>query len=396
MCQVKIHNSIFIVLISLLITSSVLVVSVSDAQLVKANPKTIIVPDDYPTIQAAIDNASQDSTVFVKSGTYHETLTIEKPLSLIGEDSQNTIIKGIWNGHIQRPTIQISSDNVTISGFTIRDSLQVGIWVERIGSNKQPLGCHIIGNNIMNNTLGIHTFGMSNPTTGIRYPSNLVISDNTITQNTEYGIYCTTSNSTISGNNVTDNGWEGIIIDECVNVTVRGNNIKRNSRGLLLRWWGPFYVFGNNITDTGVGVVFGEYCSNSRVYEKNIAENSIGIQLDNVGDPDLIGKYNIVYNNNLVNNYQQVTVNPNSDVVSWDNNREGNYWSDYNGKDANSDGIGDTPYVIDANNKDRYPLMRPIAIPEFPNVLISTTLFIVMAIVVVLSQLKIKRNSVDQ
>jgi hypothetical protein len=46
----------------------------------------------------------------------------------------------------------------------------------------------------------------------------------------------------------------------------------------------------------------------------------------------------------------------------------GNYWSDYAGIDVFSgpyqnitsyDGIGDTPYIIDANNTDRYPLMNP-------------------------------------
>jgi parallel beta-helix repeat protein len=44
----------------------------------------------------------------------------------------------------------------------------------------------------------------------------------------------------------------------------------------------------------------------------------------------------------------------------WDNGREGNYWSSYNGTDNNQDGIGDTPYIINEKNQDNYPLMNPI------------------------------------
>jgi hypothetical protein len=51
----------------------------------------------------------------------------------------------------------------------------------------------------------------------------------------------------------------------------------------------------------------------------------------------------------------------------WDNGSEGNYWSNYNGTDANRDGIGDTPYIIEVNSTDRYPLMS--IIPEFPSLL---------------------------
>ena len=44
----------------------------------------------------------------------------------------------------------------------------------------------------------------------------------------------------------------------------------------------------------------------------------------------------------------------------WDNGSIGNYWDDYNGTDADGDGLDDTPYGIsDGSNQDRYPLMNP-------------------------------------
>ena len=41
---------------------------------VLAEPKTIVVPDDYPTIGWAIGNASEGDTIFVKKGTYYENI----------------------------------------------------------------------------------------------------------------------------------------------------------------------------------------------------------------------------------------------------------------------------------------------------------------------------------
>jgi len=69
----------------LLILSFLLASSITTTPLpVKAEPKTIIVPDDYSTIQEAVDNAPEGSTVFVKSGKYENRVRIRKPLSLIG------------------------------------------------------------------------------------------------------------------------------------------------------------------------------------------------------------------------------------------------------------------------------------------------------------------------
>jgi hypothetical protein len=76
---------------------------------------------------------------------------------------------------------------------------------------------------------------------------------------------------------------------------------------------------------------------------------------------------NVVYHNNFINNTEQVSV---SYVHTWDDGYPsgGNYWSDYTDVDlysgpyqneTGSDGVWDHPYVIDANNQDRYPLVNP-------------------------------------
>lgn len=67
-----------------------------------------------------------------------------------------------------------------------------------------------------------------------------------------------------------------------------------------------------------------------------------------------------------LNNTNQVRIFYSMNVWDYGYPSGGNYWSDYNGTDlfsgksqneTGSDGIGDAPYFIDADNTDRYPLM---------------------------------------
>jgi hypothetical protein len=85
-------------------------------QSAKSISKTIVVPDDYPLIQDAIDNAADGDTIFVRSGVYYETLVINKSLTLIGEDREHTII----DAHkITQDVVYITVDGVTFSNFTL-------------------------------------------------------------------------------------------------------------------------------------------------------------------------------------------------------------------------------------------------------------------------------------
>jgi hypothetical protein len=113
----------------LLVLVFIIASSIATPLPVKAEPKTIVVPDDFLTIQAAIDTASAGDTILVRAGnytikaTYHnllgsESLFINKSISLIGENCQDTVIT--TKGYATYDSgIHITAGNVTISGFTI-------------------------------------------------------------------------------------------------------------------------------------------------------------------------------------------------------------------------------------------------------------------------------------
>ena len=133
-------------------------------------------------------------------------------------------------------------------------------------------------------------------------------------------------------------------------------------------------IIANSIDNIGLDGIY-NYCS----FPMNIIGNSItnvqeyGIYLDSARE--------IIITANTINNTHKALVgfessrnialhfnsfgNADGDLVYiedsrwlvWDNGSYGNFWSDYAGEDNNSDGIGDTPYIIDARHADRYPLM---------------------------------------
>jgi parallel beta-helix repeat protein len=221
---------------------------------------------------------------------------------------------------------------------------------------------------------------------------DLSFSDNVTVKNVQIenffdGIYlCHSSNETISGNNITANTWEGISLQDSSNNTISGNVITNNTSDGIGLWYFSDYtntICGNSIENNTDGII--DQSSNIIISDNKIAYNQIGLCLNDSLNNTIIGNTatangygislqyssnNNVFHNNFVGNVVQVSVDSWSVGNIWDKGypSAGNYWSNYNGTDlysgqyqnvTGSDGIGDTPYKINANNTDRYPLMGP-------------------------------------
>jgi parallel beta-helix repeat protein len=170
-------------------------------------------------------------------------------------------------------------------------------------------------------------------------------------------------------NTITNNS-RGLDFTASENNTVSRNYIANNQDGIALE---NMYnnIFDNVITDNSNVGIFLNGAGYNSIIGNNITKNSRGILVHVCYD-------NVFYHNNLVNNVNHVETDGSTDI--WDNGEEGNYWDKYTGLDSDEDGIGDIPYVIDENNRDNYPLVKPIMISEpepFP-----TTLVMEMAVLI--------------
>ncbi|MGD6810560.1 MAG: right-handed parallel beta-helix repeat-containing protein [Candidatus Bathyarchaeia archaeon] len=337
---------------------------------------SIVVPVDYPTIQAAIDHAPPWSIIYVRNGVYNELLTINKPLTLLGESNQDTIIQGFSKYPLNSVTIEIEANDVTISNLMI-DGYQVGIEITQEFSN-----CKITQNIIQNYT----SFGII-----AQYGNNQIISQNAIigkNNSASEGISLTSSDSMVLLNSIQNNDL-GIFVQSC-NVTINGNIISNNGYvseglsvkgGLHLRWSGPYYIFDNTFTGNQGGGINFEGCNNTLVHNNYLSKNQVGLYLLNyIYINSTIGSKITVYQNDFTNNQEQVILSKSwlgygsplgidanavngTDVVSWDSGIVGNYWGDYQTRypDATQNNDTDTyntPYTIDANNKDNHPLIQ--------------------------------------
>jgi parallel beta-helix repeat protein len=200
------------------------------------------------------------------------------------------------------------------------------------------------------------------------------------------GIVVERDNIVIDGTGQTLQGnGNGIDLTERVNVTIKGARIRGFASGVYFNNASFCSIYENHITNNDAGIYL-KYSSSNTISGNNITSNyNVGIGLNSSSN-------NKISHNNFVNNNIQVYSSGSANI--WDDGYPsgGNYWSNYNGTDANHDGIGDTPYVIDANNTDHYPLMVQYVIPEFSSFLILPLFFIAMLLAVIIYKRKHPQN----
>ncbi|MCW4034543.1 MAG: right-handed parallel beta-helix repeat-containing protein, partial [Candidatus Bathyarchaeota archaeon] len=218
-------------------------------------------------------------------------------------------------------------------------------------------------------------------------------SNNNITQNTIndnfYGIHLKNSfNNNITHNSLARND-KGIYLYCSSGNCIQQNELVENSQGIDIFYSTCNVISANTFDANEQGISFNALISsyneritvvygstNNSIVGNDILNNECGICVS-------LSSNNTFSGNNFVNNTNQVLIKDHSDTSNqgngtdecyseyapanaWDNGKQGNYWSDYQEKDSDSDGIGDTPYVIDDNNKDTYPFMQLILLDSSP------------------------------
>jgi hypothetical protein len=88
--------------------------------------------------------------------------------------------------------------------------------------------------------------------------------------------------------------------------------------------------------------------------------------IDTIMGADQNSSESVFFYNNFVDNYNYKIGASQKTICLLDDGTKGNYWSDYTGRDADGNGIGDTPYKLDLNYVDHYPLISPFNFSSIP------------------------------
>jgi parallel beta-helix repeat protein len=301
-------------------------------------------PSTWSTIYIRPNGNIEPSTAQIskiKSNQYKFTADIYLPIVV---EKDNIVIEGA--GHtLQGSNVYGSKgidltdrNNVTVKNLTIK-GFDYGIYVVSASNNI------LLQNVLTENYCGIW----------LSYSLHNLIASNTITKNKGYGIWLKDSSANkIYENEIASHGNYTIYIGSSSNNTIYRNIIKNNTLGIFLYMSTNNTISENSVTKNHQGIHLSS-SSQNHIIKNNFENNDCGLSFSESSS-------NTIYYNNFIDNVKQVYVT--NSVNHWDNGYEGNYWSDYkniypDAEELDSSGIWNTPYIIDENNQDRYPKIKP-------------------------------------
>lgn len=268
-----------------------------NTQSVRAISEVIVVPDDYPNIQEAVNEAKVGGSVIVRAGTYHENIVIRKSIMLIGENSSRTVIDG--NGGV---TIYVAYSNVKITGFTIRNG-SFGIYIHKtynvsLADNvitKNTYGLEIyssshitmISNRIHDN---VYNFAVDSDVESSKHFMHEIDSSNTVDGKPIYYLInqsnievphsagfvaLINSNQVVVKDLDLKNNGVGVLFVNTDNSIIQNVSITdMASSGILLSCSSNITIVGNRLNNTGYGIFISKEANDNKIV-RNIVANSI-------------------------------------------------------------------------------------------------------------------------
>jgi parallel beta-helix repeat protein len=222
-----------------------------------AHGDRVDVPSDFPTIQAAINNATDGETVFVHNGVYNENIVVNRTVALVGEDMERTIVDANSVG----TPVRILAGGASLANFTVRGG----------GSSGYESGVFIEASfcNITN---------------------NIVVGDGPA------GIYLNKSaNVFLSGNIVKQNEGDGVVLVQSANNSLLGNTVTQNEFAFHLYASDENVISNNTLTENNLGGIALFYSSGNRLVSNAVtANNGTGIILDYSSDNNTLSMNTIL------------------------------------------------------------------------------------------------------
>jgi hypothetical protein len=242
------------------------------------------VPEDFPTIQAAIDAVAEGGTVLIGPGEYRENIQITKSLHVIGSDQERVRIYGLDD---QKPVVYVRSQfplQLFLQRLTItREQLlnpNIRFILPRAGIFLGgPIQATFRQLTVTNQISGVITFDVLEYNEELVYlQPQAILEEVSLTHNVG-AVLAFSTHLIIVRSNISENEL-GIMGDSIylTHSTVRKNRVWGIVLSLSSSAYGPQYLGAlqnNEISENGVGVILGAIAEDAAGSWLRMDENKI-------------------------------------------------------------------------------------------------------------------------